>query len=457
VPEPQPPENLYLSSLNNFFNSVATNSNFLKVEEYLKNDKKYLQQQKNIFYFVLRIGKNRVIKRSLGTSNQIQANIRKSLILYHFSLNSSKRLKMIQDMLKIITIIEEDDDREEANKIIQDIQLKAIETHQKTQKTNNISFSIDEEIKHTTLKEEVENFYKDYKKTNENYENRIKEFESTFKYLFLKFPENTRILNILNYEDWDNFRDFLIELPNTAIRRFGTKKHGKDINKIIENILNEKEEKNEEVVLLNNRTINKHFSIFSMFLNYLVRTKKIKNNVIQSMPELKEIQNPYLNFEDEDVIKLFEKTKEKEIKNFYKVAMYTGLRLSAIININKDDIDLKNNILSVPKDKTTNGIRKISIHKKIRNILKDFKNSNKEFLFYDTNNKDKIQKKINKKIFEILQVRKTIHGFRKSFTIKLFQVTKDINLRKYVVGHSQKNDLTFTIYNLENIDFKAFL
>jgi len=133
--------------------------------------------------------------------------------------------------------------------------------------------------------------------------------------------------------------------------------------------------------------------------------------------------------------------------------MYSGLRLSALINIKKEDIDLVSFKLVIPKDKTTYGKRTIIIHNKLRKIFTEFVNSNREFLFFETNDKDKVQKRINPLLFELLGVKKTIHGFRKNFTIELYKHLKDNNLRKYIVGHSQKNDLTFTVYNLENVDF----
>jgi integrase len=403
---------------------------------------------------VLRLG-SKVYKKALRTSNLKKANIRKIRILQHFKDKfRMNNFTMSNDQLQVITIIEEDDDIEEAKKVISDINKTANQGVEQSEKLNKITTQTKEEIKYSTIEEEVNNFYKHYAKTNPDSEKRIKEFESTFKYLFLKFPKKTRLLYILEFEDWDNFRDFLIELPNKALRRYGTKKHGTDIQTIIENILTEDEENGEETTLLNTRTINKHFNIFGMFLSYLEMTKKIPSNPIRYMKELKEIANPYKNFTEDDIVKIFMNTKDEQIKNFYSVALYTGLRLSAIISIKAEDIDLTTNKLNITKDKTTNGIRTIVIHKKLRPFFKEFVESGREHLFFGIDNKDKIQKMINPIIADILQERKTIHGFRKSFTIELYKATDDNNLRKYIVGHSQKSDLTFTIYNLENMDFE---
>ena len=423
-----------------------------EVENYFITNIKYLQKIKDNYYLVLRLGA-KVYKKALRTSNLKKANIRKLKILKHFKDNYNMSFEAPNKHLKVITIIEEDDDVEEAQKIINDINKTAREGEASSKKINQLTTKTEEEIKYSTLEEEVTNFYKDYKKTKQNAEARIKEFESTFKYLYLKFPPQTRLLHLLEYEDWDNFRDFLIELPNNALRRYGTKKHGTDVQSIIDNIVIEFEQEDKEISLLTNRTINKHFNIFSMFLDFLVKTKKIKSNPITEMTELIEVPNPYSNFSDEHIIKLF-KIKDEEVKNFFKVALYTGLRLSAIIAIKPEHINLETNKLEVPKDKTTNGVRTITIHKQLKSIFKRFIEDEREHLFFYTDNKDKVQKMINPLIFETLGEKRTIHGFRKNFVQQLFKVTDDVNLRKYIVGHSQKNDLTFTIYNLENMDFE---
>jgi len=246
------------------------------IEEFLISDMKYLQKINSNYYIVIRLG-NKVYKKTLRTSNLKKANIRKIRILQYFKdkLNMNN-FTMSNDQLQVITIIEEDDDVEEAKKAIKSINQTAFNEVSNSDKLNALATKTEEEIRYSMIEEEVENFYKDYRKTNsdinaknkeeekEKVEKRIKEFESTFKYLYLKFPPQTRLLHILNYEDWDNFRDFLIALPNNALRRYGTKKHGTDIQSIIDNIVNEFEEKGEEPVLLNTRTINKHFNIFSM-------------------------------------------------------------------------------------------------------------------------------------------------------------------------------------------------
>ncbi|MEA3387356.1 MAG: tyrosine-type recombinase/integrase [Patescibacteria group bacterium] len=432
--------------------------------KYLNNDISYLQMISKTYYFVLRV-KKKIIKKSLKTSNLKTANIKKIKIMDNLMKDSElpeylkNFTKPPKDMIKVITIIEDGDDIEEAEKIKNSINKTLNNKVSKSEKIDKLTTETVYENTISTLEDELKNFYKHYEKTNnrtENFEDRFLEFKTSFeKYLFLKFPKDTKIYTMLDYEDWDNFRDFIISLPNNTIRRYGTKRWGTDIDYIVDTIITEYEEKNEEPVLMNSRSINKHFNIFSIFLDYLELTQKITKNPIKGMTPLKEYPNPYLNYTDEDLQKLFQ-IEDEEVKNFFKVGLYTGLRLSAIISINKNDIEYKYGKpfkLKVLKDKTTNGQRTITIHNQLLDIFNDYVNSNRDYLFFDTNKKDPVQKYINPLIFKTIGTKKTIHGFRKNFTIELYNSTYNDNYRKYIVGHSQKSDITFTVYNLENIDF----
>ena len=460
----QTPQQKHLEEFYNTFNPLFTT--FLQQtnqqEKYLNEDTKYLQIIGTTYYFVKRI-KDKIVKKSLKTSNLKTANIHKEKILK--GLKSMEIDTKIQSGLKIAYIIEDGDDEEEAKKIIASSK-RSVNNKVDKIKDNKISSLTTETIYEndfTSIEEEEQNFYKHCRKTQSNIEEQtIYDYQTSFKYLYLKFKKETKLYEILKYEDWDNFRDFLISLPFNAIRRYNKENNTNDIDTIVEQIVLENEEKNEdieneedknEVKLLAPRTINKHFAVFSKFLNYLALKQKIVKNPIYGITKLVEYPNPYKNFEKEEIIELLN-VKDSEKRNFFKVMLYTGIRLSAVISIKKEDYDIKTHKLKILKDKTTNGIRTVIIHKEIRNIFEDYVKSDREFLFFDTDIKDKVQKTINPFIYSLLGgVKKTIHGFRKNFTIELYKHTTDNNFRKYIIGHSQKGDITFTVYNLENIDF----
>ena len=392
----------HLEEFYNTFNPLFTT--FLQQtkqqEDFLNQDTKYLQMIGNTYYFVKRVN-GKIFKKTLKTSNLKKANILKAKIL--------KGLKsMISNLntdsgLKIAYVIEEGDDEEEAKKIIEASKRSINNKVSKVDdKITTLTTETIYENTFTTIKEEEQKFYDYCKKTKSNIEDRtIEEYKTSFKYLYFKFSPETKIYDILKYEDWDNFRDFLITLPNKFLRRYGSKKWGSDIDKIIDFIVKEDEEQDKNPESLSARTINKHFNVLSMFLDYLETTQKISKNPIKNIKELVEYPNPYQNFTNEDLGTIWTKIQNKEILNFINVAIYSGLRLSAIINIQKKDIDLNTFKLVVQKDKTTNGERTIIIHNKLRKLFTDFVNSKREFLFFNTNDKDKVQKRINPLLFEV--------------------------------------------------------
>lgn len=75
------------------------------------------------------------------------------------------------------------------------------------------------------------------------------------------------------------------------------------------------------------------------------------------------------NFTNEEVNILLEKTPQ-EFKDFLKVAAFTGMRLQEILSILEIEIDKEAQIkyIQVGATKTTNGTRKIPLHREIEDI-----------------------------------------------------------------------------------------
>ena len=114
----------YISCFNN--NNTTKNQiittflqQYQEINSYLAKNMKYLQKIGKIYYLVLRQN-NKIIKKSLNTSNIEKANIRKLKIL-----KGINKLNNFNTSLKVITIIEDGDDEEEAKKIIKSINRTA--------------------------------------------------------------------------------------------------------------------------------------------------------------------------------------------------------------------------------------------------------------------------------------------------------------------------------------------
>jgi len=108
---------------------------------------KYLQKIATTYYIVLRF-KNKIFKKTLRTSNIKNANIRKIRVLDN--IMNDKKLpnymkafnSPLNDMLKVITIIEDGDDIEESKK---KLSLQSIK--QLIQKLTNLKPLINSQLK----------------------------------------------------------------------------------------------------------------------------------------------------------------------------------------------------------------------------------------------------------------------------------------------------------------------
>ncbi|MBE0514120.1 tyrosine-type recombinase/integrase [Sulfurimonas sp.] len=359
-----------------------------------------------------------------------------------FSLNTN---------LQIGFLVEENDDEQESQRIIKKLEQVLLKEKQKTDKISTISTKTEYDKNFETIEEVFKSFIEYSRKVKRIKEDTFKQYETSFRWLLLDYKKTLKIYELEDINKWIEYRDLLTTLPNNFLRRY---KDGLDIDDIVYNIIEENDENDKETVLLNSKTINKHFISYNQFLNYLVLFKKIKTNPLDKLLSLNTIENPHNSFSEDEINKLLKDTKDNEIKDFFNVLLHTGMRLSSVLNIRKENINLELKTLNIIDDKTLSGVRKITIHNKIFNILNDYVKSDREHIFFDTRGKDLVQKRINRHIKKTLNINKTIHSFRKNFTQKLFNVCDDINLRKYIIGHSQLRDITFTTYNQEKINIK---
>lgn len=89
---------------------------------------------------------------------------------------------------------------------------------------------------------------------------------------------------------------------------------------------------------------------------------------------------PYLTIEDLNVVtkyitQLFSDYKKREL--IVKFLFYTGLRPNELINLKREDIDLKNRIVTIHKSKS-NKYRKVKYPSLIQNLIESFFNSESE-------------------------------------------------------------------------------
>ncbi|MFC2747651.1 MAG: tyrosine-type recombinase/integrase [Campylobacter concisus] len=278
-------------------------------------------------------------------------------------------------------------------------------------------------------------------------------------------------------DDLLNFRNILLQLPT----------------KLSQNSLYKDKSLDEIIALAKDRpkisksTIKKYIVRVSEFFKYCYDSDYIdKNPAIDLQININQDdvtnKNPY---EDSDVNALLDivskirssgDTKSQRISKdelFFvtHIAVYSGMRLNEIIQLNTDDIVEKYNIVCFSLNtkidvktgksktlKTRNSVRIVPIHSKLSSIgLFEFienkkklaKQSGKAVRLFSCDNKDfseYFRKKINTKVIKDDDKTRTFHSFRHTFINKLIQSGQRIEHIAALVGHEQQYKITMNTY-----------
>lgn len=210
----------------------------------------------------------------------------------------------------------------------------------------------------------------------------------------------------------------------------------------------------------NSASINRHLSCLRSFYNYLVREEKIRYNPLSVVrSQKKELRLPnYMKYSEfEDMVAACDSTP-LGIRNrcIFELLLATGCRISELINIKVNDIDLINNEIKVSgkgnKDRIvyftdfTKNVLKMYL-KDARNILLNGKNS--EYLFINHIGTHLTTRGVRDVIDRILLIAGTSahvtpHTFRHTFATMLLNEGCDLRSVQDLLGHA--NMSTTSIY-----------
>lgn len=412
-----------------------------------KKNLRHIILRKNIYYLCIKI-KNKVVKYSLKTKDVEFAKYLRNLIIKKLkALLKMNRNDFINAMLNdkyaitySIDVKPDPNDPQEteemAEKIAKQLAKKYnlnIENETPTIKKDEI-----EKINYSN----IENYFNEFLNQKIKVEKRgistEKAYIASFNYLKFSSDENT----IYNFAFFKQFQKNLMIIPSNMnkFKKFQTTKID-ELTKIY---------KKENYETLSNKTINNHMVNIGNFFDDLVYNEIIQINHCKKVKKLLEEDSEKIAYSKDDLIKIFESDElDQELKQFCKVALYTGARIGEIANIKKDDIDFKENIIKINGTKTKNANRIMPISPHILDILKDkIKNNKGLFLFFEDNNVDRIGKVLNRRLNKIIiEDVKSFHSFRKNFSQEILKTNAEEHTRKYLMGHSLNKDITHKIYN----------
>ena len=196
------------------------------------------------------------------------------------------------------------------------------------------------------------------------------------------------------------------------------------------------------------------WSSLNTFFTWLVKRRYITQNPIVMVDRPKnqtEHKVTYLN--KTEINKLFKAVEQNPNKamairdlTLFSLAIATGLRASALLNINIEDIDFENGIISVIEKRKK--VREIPIGENIQNALKEWiKVRNKKFegvtttALFLSNKKDRLSGDAANDALKAycqeagIQKHITLHKLRASTATNLAAAKVDLQTIAYILGH----------------------
>ena len=222
-------------------------------------------------------------------------------------------------------------------------------------------------------------------------------------------------------------------------------------------------------------TISRHLASIRLFYQYLLKNKKIKEDPTKGIQSPKIEKKAPSILSSQEVSLLLEQPNGEDLKSIRDKAMLefayaTGMRVTEIISLNVEDIDLNASLVTC---KNANKQRIIPLGKMSLNALKEYmstarpnliKDENEKALFVNINGRRLTRQgfwKIIKYYKEQAHITKEItpHILRHSFATHLLQNGADLKSIQTMLGHSDISStqiyIQFQDDSIKNIYKKA--
>lgn len=180
---------------------------------------------------------------------------------------------------------------------------------------------------------------------------------------------------------------------------------------------------------ISHRTANHTIRIVKTFLNWGLKTGIITRNPIVYMEKYKVNDIEQRSLTEEECKIVLNIAKNSRIHLLVVTALYTGMRFSELDRLQWEDIDFKNKIISVRLSKSEK-FRKVPLHPKLEDILKECKDEGKCF---NTVNFSDLFKDIRK---EAKMGHFRFHDFRHTFAALMIKAGVDLYTLSKILGHS---------------------
>lgn len=188
---------------------------------------------------------------------------------------------------------------------------------------------------------------------------------------------------------------------------------------------------------LKNNSKNNYIIIIRKFLFYLVKFEHMNINFVEKIETLKNKYDIQLPFSVNEMKLIFKKLENNQCAFIIKLLYFSAIRVSEVIEIKLEDIDLKNNTIKIngKGDKQ----RLIFIPEILKHeVLKQMQNKQKYLL--EIENKPLKRYSINQMLNDFgiknnLKFKIYPHKFRRSFATHLIELGMDVRELQVYLGH----------------------
>ena len=204
--------------------------------------------------------------------------------------------------------------------------------------------------------------------------------------------------------------------------------------------------------------IKKYKILLSLIFDYAIRQELIppeKKEIIRYI-DLSNVENPNtverIPFSNEEIQNLF---NDSDIHaSIVLMLIYTGCRISELLELKKEDVYLENRYFTIRKSKTKAGLRDVPIAEKIVPFFEYWLKQNCEYLICDAYNKEYTYQNFYNRYWLKQMKNHTPHDTRHTTISLLVKAEVDERIIKKIVGHAGTN-VTDKVYT--HLDLKTKL
>lgn len=152
---------------------------------------------------------------------------------------------------------------------------------------------------------------------------------------------------------------------------------------------------------------------------------------------------PKVPFTKEEIERLWA-NQHIEYVDVYLILLYTGMRVSELLGMKIEHINLKERYMFIENSKTAAGVRYVPIHKDIMPLIEARYDVNKVYLYRNKRNNSKLNyanfvSSYAPVVKEKLQINHTIHETRHTFISQCNRLQLNDLVVKRIVGHANAN------------------